>query len=78
MEDEKQTNDTDAVDEASTVRADEPKICAICEMEINTREWHPLVTRTDDDGRFHVYAFCSEECRDEWPDTDSGAASGGG
>lgn len=34
-------------------------------------EWPPLVTRTDEDGNFQVYAFRSDECRDKWADNDT-------
>jgi len=29
-------------------------------------EWHPLVTRTNDDGSFQVFAFCSRDCKTTW------------
>lgn len=66
MEDEEQSNGTDAVGEESAVRADEPKTCANCGADVDTKKWHPLATRTDADGNLHVYAFCSEECRNEY------------
>lgn len=66
MEDENQTKDADAEGEESAVRADEPKICANCGAEIEATEWHPLVTQTDDEGNFRVYAFCDEGCRKAW------------
>lgn len=58
----------DAADGAadSTVRANEPKHCAHCGVGIDVEEWHPLLTRTGDDGSFSVYAFCNERCRDDW------------
>lgn len=59
-------NDTEGVDGESSGRADQPKMCVNCGKQIETTEWHPLVTRTDDDGNFHVYAFCDEACREEW------------
>lgn len=68
MQDNEQENTINAVQDGSSGRADEPKICANCGSEIDTKEWHPLVTRTDDDGNFRVYAFCDEDCRDEWTD----------
>lgn len=71
MEDNKQTNHAATDDDHSSVRADEPKTCANCKTQIDTTEWHPLVTRRDDDGTFRVYAFCSEACRDEWTDNDT-------
>lgn len=66
MGDSEQENAVDAAHDDSSVRADEPKTCANCGAEIDTTEWHPLVTRTDGDGTFHVYAFCDESCRNEW------------
>lgn len=66
MGDEDQETEADAAGEESAVRADEPKICENCGVEIDTMEWHPLVTQTDADGNFRVYAFCSEDCREEW------------
>ena len=57
---------TDAARGEASARADEPKVCGNCGAGIETKEWHPLVTRTDDDGRFRVYAFCDGTCRDEW------------
>lgn len=38
--------------------------------------WHPVVTRREN-GDFRVYAFCDEDCRDEWTDTDAGNTAGG-
>lgn len=73
MGDNEQADDADAAADESSARADEPKTCANCGTEIDTREWHPLTTRTDDDGDFQVYAFCSDECRDEWADDDDDA-----
>lgn len=66
-----QENTADATQDGSSTRADEPKICANCGDRIDTKEWHPVVTRTDEDGTFRVYAFCDEDCRDEWKDADS-------
>lgn len=75
IEDNEQKNET--VDNESSTRADEPKICANCGTQIDTKEWHPLITQTDDDGRFRVYAFCDEDCRDEWRNNDSNNTAGG-
>lgn len=67
MRDKDQETAPDDASDDSAVRADEPKICANCGKQIDTMEWHPVVTRTDDDdGRFRVYAFCDEDCRDKW------------
>lgn len=78
MEENEQENATDAGADESSVRADEPKICANCGTQIDTKEWHPLVTRTDADGRFRVYAFCDEDCQDEWVNNDSNSTAGKG
>lgn len=40
--------------------------CATCGSRIDTTEWHPLATRVDDAGEFHVHAFCDAACRDAW------------
>lgn len=66
MADDEQGNHDIAADNDVSVRADEPKTCANCGEQIDTTEWHPLVTRTDTDGNFQVFAFCNEDCRDEW------------
>lgn len=68
MQDDELESTTDAVRDGSSARADEPKTCANCGSQIDTKEWHPLVTRTDDDGTFRVYAFCDVDCRGEWTD----------
>lgn len=66
MDDNEQAATDEGGHTESSGRADEPKSCANCGTQIDTAEWHPIVTRTDDDGSFHVYAFCDEDCRDEW------------
>lgn len=68
MQDDEQERATDAVQDGASGRADEPKTCANCGRQIDTKEWHPLATRSDSDGNFRVYAFCSVDCRDEWTD----------
>lgn len=55
-------------------RADEPKTCATCGRRIDTDEWHPVATRTDDSGALLVYAFCDVSCREGW--LDDGAPPG--
>lgn len=57
-------------DEEGSQRADRPKTCAACGREIDVSGWHPVVTRQTDDG-FRVYAFCDDDCRDDWDDGDS-------
>lgn len=76
MPDNQQENATDASHSEFSGRADQPKICANCRKQIDTKEWHPVLTRTDDDGNFWVYAFCDEECRDEWLDTSANRTTG--
>jgi hypothetical protein len=48
-------------------RPEEPTVCANCTAPIDTSEWHPITTATDDD-RFRVYAFCGSDCREAWVD----------
>lgn len=76
MEDNEQASTDDVIDTESTVRADEPKSCAYCGSQIDTSEWHPLVTRADDDETFRVFAFCDEGCREEWNDDDTNDSAG--
>lgn len=40
--------------------------CANCGAEIDGSEWHPVRATHDEDGEFRIYAFCSEECLEEW------------
>lgn len=40
--------------------------CDYCDGPIATDEWHPVVTRRDDDGNVEIYAFCDESCRKRW------------
>lgn len=51
------TNTTDPVD---------PTRCATCGVVVDAADWHPVATELDADDEFHVYAFCSEDCRTEW------------
>lgn len=57
-------------------RADRPETCANCGEPVDMENWHPVVTRREN-GDFRVYAFCDEDCRDEWTDTDAGNTAGG-
>lgn len=68
MDDHEQAR-ADAADDESVVRADKPKVCANCGQQIDTSDWHPLVTRTEADGTFRVFAFCDATCRDTWATT---------
>lgn len=47
-------------------RANRPKTCANCGATIDTKEWHPLMTETDGDDTFRLYAFCDRDCQEEW------------
>ena len=79
MEDNHQGEGTDGFGtDESGIRANEPKSCACCSAEIDLSDWHPLVTRTDDDGTFHVYAFCSDDCKAEWLNADATGTDGDG
>jgi hypothetical protein len=40
--------------------------CQTCGSRINQAESHPVTTATDDDGEFHLYSFCSNDCWNEW------------
>lgn len=42
------------------------KTCANCRARLDTEEWHPVVTRTDETGELRLYTFCDEECEAEW------------
>lgn len=63
-------NTAGAAQGSSSPRADEPKICGNCGDQIEIKKWHPVVTRTDEDGSFTVFAFCDEDCWDEWEETN--------
>lgn len=39
--------------------------CATCGATIDPTVWHPVSTRIDDDGEFHLDVFCSIECRND-------------
>jgi len=40
--------------------------CHYCGSLIDTGEWYPVVTTTDDAGAVELYSFCRERCRDCW------------
>lgn len=44
------------------------KTCAYCGAAINTNEWYPVTTGSDEDGNLQIYSFCGESCRNEWCD----------
>lgn len=77
MEDNERGKATDGSGDAPSGRADQPKTCANCGEPIDMKDWHPVVTRTGPDGDFRVYAFCDEDCRDEWVDDDSTGTTDG-
>lgn len=45
-----------------------PTTCHVCGADVNPTAWHPVATRTDDEGEFHLHLFCSLACRREWED----------
>lgn len=47
-------------------REDAAEVCTNCGDEIDSTEWHPVRATHDEDGEFRIYAFCSEECLEEW------------
>lgn len=57
-----------ATDEAPPERHEQ---CTVCETPIDTAEWFPIRGRPDDDGRFRVYTFCSEQCHETWENSRS-------
>lgn len=48
-----------------TAPDDDPLVCVACGATIDRAEWHPVRTRTDADGEFHIDAFCSKACREQ-------------
>lgn len=44
----------------------EPQTCTNCGFAIDEYEWFPIRGRTDGDGEFRIYSFCSEECVESW------------
>lgn len=46
--------------------ADTPQTCATCGSQIDIDDWHPMVTEWDDDGTLRVYAFCDQDCKEDW------------
>ncbi|WP_432419600.1 DUF7576 family protein [Halobacterium zhouii] len=40
--------------------------CEVCGTEVDPTGWHPVATRVDDNDEFHLYTFCSDECRRKW------------
>lgn len=45
------------------------KTCANCGITVNEYEWFPIRGRTDEDGDFRIYSFCSEECVESWEES---------
>lgn len=58
----------------SSTDRDTDKACVVCGSRISTEKWHPVASEWDEAGDFHIYAFCSTECRDTW--TEEAAPSG--
>lgn len=62
------TDRGDTPTEHSTENAEDASqiaVCRNCGSRIDQVEWHPVATQLDDD-EFHLYSFCSDECRNEW------------
>lgn len=49
--------------------AEAAEVCSTCGVRIDPTDWHPVATRVDEDGDFHLYTFCSTDCRTEWEQT---------
>lgn len=46
---------------------DEPLTeCAACGAPFDPSDWHPVAAVVDQAGEFHLFAFCSVECRQTW------------
>lgn len=59
-DDEESTVDDSVADDS----ADGTRLtCVACGSAIDPTEWHPVRTRIDADGDFHLDPFCSVECR---------------
>lgn len=41
-------------------------VCEHCGTGIDTDEWYPVETETDDHGTLVFHPFCSERCRSAW------------
>lgn len=52
-------------DRDEDVPGSRPLTCATCGEPIDPDHWHPVRTRIDADGQFHLDAFCSMACRAE-------------
>lgn len=42
------------------------KRCRNCGEPIDTSEWYPVETVTDEDGNLEFYEFCSISCRETY------------
>ncbi|MFB6179540.1 MAG: hypothetical protein ABEI77_07455 [Halorientalis sp.] len=40
--------------------------CHHCGTAIDTAEWYPVVTSTDETGALELYSFCDTQCRAAW------------
>ncbi|WP_435359353.1 DUF7576 family protein [Haloarchaeobius sp. DFWS5] len=54
---------------ADTERATDAS-CEVCGDSVETTEWHPAATQSDDEGNIQILTFCDEQCRDHWLDED--------
>lgn len=52
--------------DASTDAGADATRCAACGAVVDPSDWHPVATRFDDDGEFHLLTFCCEGCRSAW------------
>lgn len=43
--------------------------CANCDSPVDLEQWHPFELGEDDDDTA-VYAFCDEDCKEEWETGD--------
>ena len=39
--------------------------CAHCRSVIDVTDWHPVVSRVEDD-EVYLYPFCNTDCRNAW------------
>lgn len=43
-----------------------PVQCEVCGIRFDPTDWHPVATCFDEADEFHLYVFCSVNCRNEW------------
>lgn len=51
--------------------------CAHCGVRIETREWHPVTSVSDDGETVRIVPFCSLDCRREWVRETAGGSRDG-